>query len=81
VEVDRIAADVGSAFAQSLSPSYNSELPKSLRAISTADVVRESARLDERRLVVVIVGDESSIRAPLEAAGFSVTNASADLIR
>lgn len=81
IEVDRVATDIGTAFVQGLPPSYQSELPKLLRACSTADVTREAARIDERRLVVVVVGDLGAMKAPLEAAGFSVSEAGAELTR
>lgn len=79
VEVDRVARDVETAFVQGLPPSYYSELPKLLGGRSKAEVAKEAARIDEQRLVVVIVGDEATVRPALEGAGFAVRSASADL--
>lgn len=79
VEVDRVAKDVGTLFAQGMPPSYHGELGKVLAALTKADVAKEAARIDERRLVVVIVGDKRSVQPALEAAGFGVVEASADL--
>lgn len=79
IAVDRLAADVGSSFALGLPPSTSSELPQRLTAQSTAAVAAEAARIDEQRLVVVIVGDQASVKPALEAAGFEVREAAAEL--
>jgi predicted Zn-dependent peptidase len=79
IAVDRLAADVGSSFALGLPPSTSNQLPQRLTAQSTAAVAAEAARIDEQRLVVVIVGDQASVKPALEAAGFEVREAAAEL--
>lgn len=79
IEVDRIAADVGSTFSLGLPPSTGHDLPRRLTAQSRTDVAKAAALIDERRLVVVIVGDQASVKPALESAGFSVSDAPAEL--
>lgn len=81
LEVDRVATDVGTGFVLGLPPSYHSELSKLLGARTTAEVAKEATRIDETRLVVVIAGDLAALRPALEAAGFSVSEAGAELTR
>ncbi|MBK7583539.1 MAG: insulinase family protein [Myxococcales bacterium] len=79
VEVDRVASDLAVAFAEGLGPDYYAGFGRLLAARTTAEVATEARRLDETRLVVVIVGDRAEIGPALEKAGFSLSEAKPEL--
>jgi zinc protease len=72
-DIDRVTDDFATTFVQGLALDYYSHYDSSLAQATRASVASEArARLDPDHLVLVVVGDQSSIRPSLERKGFRV---------
>jgi len=77
--VDRIAGDYESGFVLGLPPRYFTEFAAAISSVGKSNVATEALRLEPERLVVVVVGERSTIEPSLRKKGFLVESASADL--
>ncbi len=75
-----IADAIGTTFAEQLAPDYYSKYPALISHIPLSDVAHEAARLDPRRLLVVIVGDQTLIGPSLRQHGFEFEPADPKLL-
>ena len=78
-ETDRVASDFALGFAAGLGPGYYADYPQALGRLSVAEIDKEAQRIDPEHLVIVVVGDKSTIQPALEAHGMHVELATSDL--
>jgi len=80
-EGHRVLGDLEQLFVYELPIDYFSHYPQAVRSVSLEEANQQAERLTPERLVIVIVGDASTLRGTLADAGFTVaqpTNACLD---